>query len=234
MSFEWLPNAVQIPKELIQKELEQELPDATTLAAAAIILNQGMTKTQIMQRFGLDQSCVEAAWSFLRGANSVVPDRSPKPNQTATNNGTGNATRDFAAIICQKTNESFPQATAMTLTDAQNLLKTATTRGIEFDAELLDTLILIMQDYADTKKPIDYAPGFMAMLLNKRGADQLHAQGAAIRAKGQTTEGILKRTLREANQQVKEIELPSPSTQADLLKKMRERATSGDTLPGTR
>jgi hypothetical protein len=238
----WMPDSLQISKTMILKELNQEIPDGSILAIAASMLNPYMAPEMIQERYEFSAEAVKTAWDHLHGhqeERSAAPEGFQKPRTVSTQKvsaDTNNAAPDQAAFvttICDKLNSAFPGVKATnTPENAKTFLRLANDKQITVDDQLIDDMIVVAQQVDATSKPVNYPLGLFAYWIRQGALERLHSQAERIRSEGQTSDSILRQTIRQAEQAIQDIQLPSPIDTAATLKKMREKA-SGITQPGS-
>jgi hypothetical protein len=209
----WEANTIQIPKTLIIQELAQEIPDGSILALAACLMNPTTPAGTLQTQYDISNEAMDVAGSFLYGPQKSNTNPNPK--------NPGSATPPSVTTICSKMSEAFPNIVCDE-SQVKSFLMTCNSKRITLTEELLDDLITVSVDVDTRVKPVDSPFGFFVYLLNKRGIESVQSQASAIRSKGNTSESILRRTMREAEKQLETLELPAPQDQAAALRRMRE------------
>lgn len=209
--------SISVPLDLVQQELRLEVPDGTTMLwITKTYIHPQMSLKAIATKYEWDDATREAAANAL----TMAPVEGATPN---VQKSAESVSPHFEDIIFDKLKENFPTRDLPTEYVVGNFVDLVYKEWNDPSPASIDALFEVMVHVDTNVKPVDYPMGFANYLVKKHSADEIIAQAEAHKSRSQTSESLMKRTMRQAEQALKDVQPPSPTDKLNQLKEMRAR-----------
>ena len=219
----WQPNSIQISKELIQCELDKEVPTGTTVAVAAFMMKSATKETakNIVEFFQLERDAAKVAWRFLQTGQIVTPDgeilepavvESLAP--TAPSHPSANSDSENPGVK-ELFTTYFPDWPAPTSEQCKSALSKVS------DVKVIDNALYSMANgNSEIKNPII----LLLWILNNRSAESIAQDREILEMKGRSSDSIVRAAMRQADAQIPSLPKPE-ATQAgvDLIRSLKDK-----------
>lgn len=215
----WVPNSIQISRELIQAELDRKIPAGTMLAVAAFSMHYATKETakKILETFSLDRSAAKVAWKFLETGEVVTSDGeilSPSKVESPAKPSPNLPIDSSDSTIPSLVNKYFPDWPTPTSEQIKNITLLANN-----DTEVVDNALFQMANgNTDIRNPIV----LLLYKLKNESAEKIAQDRAIIERKGRSGDSIIRETMRKADALIPTLPTPQATdANTEALRKLR-------------
>jgi hypothetical protein len=224
----FVPNTIQLSRELVQAELEGKAPAGTSLAAAAFTMNSVTRETakEIIEQYSLNRQAAVIAWKYLETGKIVTVPTATKsepevesPENTEVNQATEATVSTTIQEIKDTFKRHFPDWPALTVQQAEEFQT-----KLRYPYELDDILFQMANGSKEITNPIVLA----FWKFNNEQPDKHRQDRQMIQRKGITGDTLIRRAMREAEAMIPDLVKPEATTETvDNLRALRERVERG-------
>lgn len=229
----WVPDSIQISRELVKAELDGKIPAGTSVAAAAFMMSGATRETApaVMQMFSLERNAAKCAWIFLNKGQIVTPDgeiltetsvvESPapaEPNHPTVPSDSMSGSPDKHDQVKGLFTKYFPNFVLPTDEQCEQMLKLGNLGVIGCALEVFAA------GNQDIKNPIT----LLLWKLKNTSEEQIRQEWEILQKKGRSGDSIVRETMRKAEAEIPNLPTPQATKgTVDLLRELKDRVERG-------